>query len=351
MTVLNILKQQIAVHGPVDVGTFMALALGHPQHGYYMTRDPFGAKGDFTTAPEISQMFGEMIGAWVADIWMQMGSPAAFTLLECGPGRGTLMADMMRATRHVPGFHAACGIHFLEMSPVLKQAQARAMTGFTPQWHESLANVPSDRPMIVIANEFLDALPIRQYHKTDDGWFERMIDVQEDALVFVSGAPVPPGWMPVAPVGSIVEVSPARQSFVSDLAGRIAQTGGAALLIDYGHARSAPGDTLQALYKHTSVPVLEHVGEADVTAHVDFDPLAKVAADAGLAVHGPVGQGDFLKASGIEQRATILKRNASAEQAEAIEKALHRLTDSREMGVLFKVMGIVHGQNIRPAGF
>ena len=335
----------------MDVGLFMAMVLGHPQHGYYMTRDPFGAAGDFTTAPEISQMFGEIIGAWAADLWRQMGEPAELTLLECGPGRGTLMADLLRATRVVAGFHTAVRVHFLEMSPVLKEMQANALEGFSPRWHETLNTVPTHAPVMVIANEFLDALPIRQYQKTEDGWAERVIVVRDDALVFDLGAAVPSEWMPVASLGAVVEVSPARHAFVMSLCDVIKSTKGAGLLIDYGHVHTAPGDTLQALYRHQYVSVLEHLGQADVTAHVDFEAVSRAAQDAGLAIHGPVTQGHFLKQCGIEARAGVLKKTGRDDQAADIEKALHRLTDSREMGTLFKVMGITHDHSLRPAGF
>ena len=332
---ITLLKMQIAAHGPMDVGQFMAQALGHPKNGYYMKKDPFGADGDFTTAPEISQMFGEVIGAWAADVWAQLGRPAKFILLECGPGRGTLMADMMRATQSVEGFHQACQIRLLEMSPVLKEAQAKALKDYKPRWHTSLDNLSIDCPVIAIANEFLDALPIRQMENTSHGWIERLISYSaEKGFHFTGGT------------GEIFESAPAREEFVHLLCGRIKAHSGAALFIDYGHVKSAPGDTLQAVYRHEFVSVFENIGDADITSHVDFEAVAR---HAGIDVYGPVEQGAFLKAIGIEKRAQYLEGRPKAKKDE-IEKALHRLTHSDQMGSLFKAICFSHG-NIRPAGF
>lgn len=343
------LKNHIAAHGPMDVGQFMALALGHPQHGYYMKKDPFGAGGDFTTAPEISQIFGEVLGAWVADIWAQMGRPDPFVLLECGPGRGTLMADMMRATSGVLGFHAACRIHLLEMSPVLKSLQREMLADFNVIWHESLSTHFFNCPFIIIANEFLDALPVRQMQKTKEGWQERLISHSEEkAFHFIHGSAMQ-GDFPAAGPDAIFEVSPARVSFMRHVTDLLVQAGGVALFIDYGHVQSAPGDTLQAVYKHHYVSIFEHIGDADLTSHVDFEALQ--AAAGMVNIYGPVEQGAFLRALGIEQRAAYLMKKSDRKQKDEIEKALHRLTHSSQMGSLFKVMGISHGHAIQPAGF
>ena len=342
------LKNHIAAHGPMDVGAFMTLALGHPEHGYYMKKDPFGAGGDFTTAPEISQMFGEVLGAWTADIWSQMGRPDPFVLLECGPGRGTLMADMMRATSKVAGFHAACRIHLLEMSPVLKSLQREKLADFEVNWHENLSSLSVDYPFVVIANEFLDALPVRQMQKMKDGWKERLISHSEkEGFHFICGSAMS-GDFPAAEVDAIFEIGPARVSFVSNVADLLVQAGGVALFIDYGHIQSAPGDTLQAVYKHQYVSVFEHIGDADLTSHVDFEALQRVVP---ARIYGPVEQGAFLKALGIAQRAAYLMEKSDKKQKDAIEKSLHRLTHSSQMGSLFKVMGISHGRAIQPAGF
>ena len=322
------LREQIAAQGPISVAQFMEIALGHPQHGYYMKKDPFGVQGDFTTAPEISQMFGEVIGAWAADVWMQMGRPAQFTLLECGPGRGTLMADMLRATKGVEGFHAAARVCLLETSPVLRRAQAEVLKGYAPEWHEALADIDTNYPLIVIANEFLDALPVHQMGKSG----ERLIGYGAGGFYFTHDE-------------EVFEQSPAREKFVRDLCAMIKKQNGAALFIDYGHVQSAPGDTLQALYRHEYVPVFAHIGDADITAHVDFEALARVV---DINVHGPVEQGAFLKALGIESRAAFLQTKAG--KPGDVENALHRLTHSDQMGSLFKAMCFSHGK-ISPAGF
>lgn len=343
------MRQHITQHGPMDVGTFMSLALGHPQHGYYMKQDPFGAAGDFTTAPEISQMFGEMVGAWMADIWIQMGSPDDFILLECGPGRGTLMRDMMRATAAAKGFHEACNIHLLEMSPVLKDAQDEALKDYGVIWHDTLESVPAHKPLIVIGNEFLDALPFRQLMWGDGQWHERVIGLEGEQLTFGLRA-ASPDLVAHAPVmandGDIYEVAPVRQNFVHQVSQRLEAQGGAALFIDYGHMKSGIGDTFQALYKHEYVDVLSHIGDADLTAHVDFESLMEEA-----HAIGAVEQGIFLKRLGIEHRAQMLSQKASAQQAKDIQSALHRLTHPDEMGTLFKVIGFCSNEHISPAGF
>ena len=334
MTALaDIIKKHITIHGPMDVGTFMNLALGHPEHGYYMKQDPFGEAGDFTTAPEISQMFGEMIGAWTADLWMKMGEPEAFTLLECGPGRGTLMADIMRSVKMVSGFQDAAQIHLLETSPVLKDKQAQVLGEYEPQFHETLEHIPDDQPLIVIANEFLDALPIRQFI----GGKERYVMVGPDDQLTFSG------------LGEVQEVAPVRDNVVRAIAALLKNAGGAALFIDYGHAKTAPGDTLQALYKHEYCSVFEHIGDADITAHVDFEAV-RLAADE-VEVYGPVEQGAFLQALGIGIRAQALMQAADEDQRTDIETALHRLIAPDQMGSLFKVIGLSYGDGIIPAGF
>lgn len=330
----DILKNEITAQGPLSVARFMELALGHPEYGYYMKKDPFGAGGDFTTAPEISQMFGEVIGAWAADVWAQMGRPPELALLECGPGRGTLMADILRATQGVSGFCAAARVHLLEMSPVLREKQRAVLGDYDVAWHADLAAFDFDGPVIAIANEFLDALPVHQFI----GGQERKIDF-EPARGFY--------FMPES--GEISEKAPARDEFVKSLSAKIKTQGGAALLIDYGHVKSGPGDTLQALYKHKYVPVFEHIGDADITAHVDFESIARAAAEAGMDVHGPAMQGAFLSALGIEARAAYLKAK-TPDKALEIENSLQRLVASDQMGALFKVMCLSHG-NIRPAGF
>ncbi len=346
----DFLKSLIEKNGPLDVGQFMALALGHPQFGYYMKQDPFGAHGDFTTAPEISQMFGEMVAAWILDVWQQMGAPE-LTLLECGPGRGTLMADIMRSLKNVPDFHGKTNIHLMEMSPVLKAMQGGILAAYEPQWHANFETVPSDRPVIVIANEFLDALPVRQLVKAKSGWDERVVALSGDEFVFKTRN-LPFDISVAAKAGDIFEISPARSLFSTDIVEKMKDCGGgAALLIDYGHVESGVGDTLQALKKHEYVSPLKDVGDADITTHVDFFAAKQAAENAGGKVSGPVEQGEFLKKLGIGHRAETLKIKATDAQKFDIEKALQRLTDSSQMGSLFKVMGITYGQNLSLAGF
>ncbi len=316
----------IVQNGPIDVGTFMTLAIGH----YYSTRDPFGAKGDFTTAPEISQMFGEMIGAFLADAWIKMGSPSPVLLAEAGPGRGTLMADICRATKKVPGFHDAIRIHLIEMSPVLIERQRESLKDYDVVWADRLENLPGEIPLLFVANEFLDALPIRQFQFQDGAWFERLVGFDGEKFTF--GLAPAPHSLPGGKKGDVFETAPAREGFVKELAARIRAQGGAALLVDYGHDRHGPGDTLQAVKNHQYVDVLSNIGEADLTSHVDFESLARAAE--GVAVYGPVGQGDFLKALGIELRAERLNQPV----------ALERLTV--QMGQLFRVMALCHGENL-----
>lgn len=355
----DILVKHIDLHGPMDVGRFMNLALGHPQHGYYMKRDPLGRGGDFTTAPEISQMFGEMIGAWAADLWLKIGAPENFVLLECGPGRGTLVADMLRAVRRVPGFCGAGRVHLLETSPALRARQAESLKGHEPVWHDRLDTVPSDVPLIVIANEFLDALPFRQLQKAGGAWQERVICHEEARGFFFGLRPAGsalihglPQIVRDAPEGAVFEFSPVREALVFELAGRIKAQGGAALFIDYGHEASAPGDTFQAVHGHQYCDVFDHIGEADLTSHVDFGALVRAASREGIHIFGPVAQGVFLRNLGIEARALNLVRQ-NKEKAAAIEKDLHRLVSSAEMGEIFKVFCLSkdYEQGIAPAGF
>lgn len=336
----KIIHQNIVQHGPMDVGQFMALALGHPEHGYYMKQDPFGRSGDFVTAPEVSQMFGEVLGAWAAHSWMQMGAPSEFVLLECGPGRGTLMADMLRAIRRVDGFLKAAQIHLLEISPALKARQANLLNEHAPEWHDTLGDVPNDLPIIIIGNEFLDALPFRQLAYQAGAWHERVIDYQ-DVLVFGSRAVPKAVWPNFGKPqdDDIFEFSPARENFVSAMCERIKESSGAALLIDYGHGKSAFGDTFQAIRGHEYVDPLNDAGNVDLTAHVDFESLVNIANEAGCSVQPIIEQGEFLKMLGVEARAAYLMDKG----ARNVEKDLHRLTDRDEMGALFKVMDFRYG--------
>ncbi|WP_051357082.1 SAM-dependent methyltransferase [Azorhizobium doebereinerae] len=330
----------------MPVGRYMALCLGHPRHGYYMTRDPLGARGDFTTAPEISQMFGELIGLWAVATWQQMGAPAAFRLVELGPGRGTLMADALRAAGLVPAFGAAASLHLVEMSPVLRARQADTLKAVAPRWHDRLEDVP-DGPAIVIANEFFDALPIDQFVRGPDGWHERRVGLDgEGRLAFgLDPRPFPAlaalaAHFPRPHDGAVLERL--ESGPVHALAGRLAAQGGGALVIDYGHARHGFGDTLQAMKDHRFVDPLAAPGEADLTAHVDFAALADAARAVGARAFGPLTQGDFLNRLGLDARAARLTQAADAAQRTAIAAAQARLAGSGEgqMGALFKVLAL-----------
>jgi NADH dehydrogenase [ubiquinone] 1 alpha subcomplex assembly factor 7 len=360
----RLLARRIRLAGPLTLAQYMAEALGHPEHGYYRTRDPFGAAGDFTTAPEISQIFGELLGLWCVEMWQALGSPAALNLVELGPGRGTLMADALRAARLRPAFRAAATAHLVETSEGQRARQAatlaQAEPALMPVWHDSLATVP-DGPMLLLANELFDALPIHQFVRTADGWRERVVALAPDAgadgdsLCFGLAPPGPALALladahRAAPVGAIAEVSPAAIALAAEIARRAA-VGGAALVIDYGPAASAAGDSLQAVRQHRPADPLAAPGEADLTAHVDFAALARAAREAGATVHGPLPQGTFLARLGLEMRAAALLRTASPAQARDIRAAVARLLDPAEMGTLFKALAIVAPSLPVPPGF
>ena len=345
------LRRLIEAEGPVSVARYMALCLAHPQYGYYVTRDPLGAAGDFTTAPEISQMFGELLGLWAIAVWQAMGAPPRVLLTELGPGRGTLMADALRAARVVPAFRAAAEVHLVEMSPVLRARQGEALSasGASPAWHGDVAELP-DAPLIVIANEFFDALPVEQAVKTERGWRARMVGIDADGKFAFGLAPDPipqferllPERLRDAPAGAVFEWRP--DHVLVEVCRRLLAFGGAALVIDYGHAESGFGDTLQAVRRHGFADPLLAPGEADLTSHVDFEALRNAAARCGVRAPGPIGQGAFLRGLGIEARAARLRASATAEQAARVDAALARLTGSGpdQMGELFKVLAMAH---------
>ena len=356
---LATLRRLIETEGPLPVDRYMALCLGDPARGYYATRDPFGAAGDFVTAPEISQIFGEMIGLWAAAEWEVMGRPAPVRLVELGPGRGTLMADALRAARVMPGFLEAARVHLVETSRTLRDVQVRTLSAFeVPRaWHGGLDTVPPG-PAIVIANEFFDALPVRQLVRGEDGWRERVVTLTPRMIpAFAAGGRVDAALVPAAlrdaEPGAILEVAEAAARIAEALGRRLAGDGGVALVIDYGHARTAAGDTLQAVKRHRFVDPLAEPGEADLTAHVDFEALAAAARRGGAEAWGPVPQRDLLIALGAETRADMLKRSAGIAQAIAIDAALARLTDPAPtgMGALFKALALAHPALPRPAGF
>lgn len=337
------LHRLIETTGPLSVAAFMAEANAH----YYASRDPLGAEGDFITAPEISQMFGELVGLWCADLWLRAGSPADLHYVELGPGRGTLARDALRAMARVG---CTPQVHFVETSPVLREAQRLAVPGAV--FHDDSANLPTSGSMLVIANEFFDALPIRQLVATPNGWRERVVALDEENFVPVPGA-VPmdatmPGALP-AP-GTIVETCPAASAIMFDVAARITAQGGAIVAIDYGYQGPAVGDTLQAVSRHQSASPFDNVGEQDLTAHVDFAALAQAALGAGARVAGPVGQGAWLRALGLDARAASLAA-AAPDRAEEINAQAARLADADQMGTLFKAIAATAPHWPHPEGF
>ncbi len=350
------LRHEIAIHGPMTVASFMAAAMSHPEHGYYMKRDPIGREGDFITAPEISQMFGELIGLWCVAGWEQMGRPTELMLIEIGPGRGTLMADALRAIATVPACRDALDIHLVEISPPLKAAQAKSLHGIPVTWHESLMAAP-EGPMLLVTNELYDALPIHQFIRTVDGWRERLVDAAPEGFRFVLAPRATPATALVsgeangASIGSIAEVSAVGISLTHEISRRIAADGGLALIIDYASDEGPIGDTLQAVRRHDYHDVLHEPGDADISARVDFSTIARVAEESGLRAHGPINQGDFLIALGIEARAEILSRNATETQRAGIGQALERLVGVGAMGCLFKVLALAERDAPMPAGF
>ena len=342
------IKKLIKSSGPMPVWRYMELCLTHPNYGYYISRDPLGREGDFTTSPEVSQMFGELLGLWVGSVWKAIGSPSLLRLIELGPGRGTLMADALRALRVLPPLYQALSIHLVEINPVLREKQKAALSGVRIiAWHDSLDQVPNG-PAVILANEYFDVLPIHQAVKRETGWHERTVEVDDGGKLAFGFAPDPmprfevllPPLVRAAPIGAVFEWR--SDTEIMKIATRMRDQGGAALIIDYGHIRSDAGDTFQAIARHSFADPLKNPGQADVTAHVDFQALARAAEDLGARVHGPVPQGEFLKWIGIETRAVTLMAKASLEVSEDISSALKRLTgDGRgAMGSMFKVLAV-----------
>ena len=331
----------IRQNGPIGVDRYMALCLGHPVHGYYRTRDPLGAQGDFTTAPEISQMFGELIGAWTAYVHGLMGQPDPLVLVELGPGRGTLMADALRTLRAAAPEMRVMP-HLVETSPVLRAVQERTLVGTGATWHTGIETLPSG-PAIILANEFFDCLPVRQFERRPTGWHERQVGLgPQGGLVFGLSPEPTPGLDAEGPEGALMSVPAAGLALIRTLARRLKTVGGVLLAIDYGHTRPGFGDTLQALSDHSFADPLAEPGAADLTHHVDFGALARAARAEGADVHGPVDQRDFLLALGLQARAERLKSRAKEVQGLGIDTAVDRLTEPgrRGMGNLFKVLAV-----------
>jgi len=355
------LKARIVRHirrqGPISVAAFMAMALHDPRAGYYARHDPLGRTGDFITAPEISQIFGELVGLWVADLWQRLGRPDPVVLAELGPGRGTLMADLLRAAATVPGFRRALRLYLIEASPLLRAEQQHRLAAADPRFVDSIEALPP-APLLLLANEFLDALPIRQLVRGHLEWGERLVGLDaEDRLAFVEGPESPaltllfPAALRALPPGSIVEICPAAAALAAALGERFACSPGAALVIDYGYFPSRPGPTLSALRHHQPVGVLDNPGDADLSAHVDFAALAEATRAAGAAIWGPVPQGRFLAALGAETRLGALSARAGPEQQALLESGVRRLIDPAEMGTLFKAMAATSPGLPAPAGF
>jgi len=334
------LAAEIAAEGPIDVASFVTRCLHDPLDGYYATRPALGERGDFITAPLVSQMFGELIGLWLVETWRGLGSPGRVILAEAGPGDGTLMSDIRRATRLDPAFEAAAELWLIEVSAPLRELQAERLTSAEPRWAAALAELPDDAPLLLVGNEFLDCLPARQFQRTATGWGERVVGLDEaGGLVF--GLRPSPMRLGEAPVGSIVEKSPAQEGFAAELGDRIARQGGAALLIDYGRATLGCGDTLQALAGHRKVGPLDAPGEADLTVHVDFPAVLDAARAAG-AEAALLTQGEFMRRLGVEARAAALAK-ARPDRADTLGRQLERLIAADQMGDLFKAAAIWRG--------
>ncbi len=347
MTNLNrILRELIGRDGPITVAEYMELALSHPEHGYYTTREPFGASGDFTTAPEVSQMFGELIGLWLGVAWRNMGRPDSVHLIELGPGRGTLMKDILRAARGVSGFRETISVTLVEMSDRLIEVQRETLRGaeISIQWQPAPDPLPVG-PCLVVANEFIDALPVSQFVRAENEWRERLVGLEDGRLAFAVSdhgtdrADAVARDLSAAP-GDIVERRARAETLVRDIGSHLSAHGGAALLIDYGHRLSGIGDTLQAVRSHEYHPPLDAPGAADLTAHVDFEALARAGREGGAQIHGPVTQRSFLTELGILHRHRSLAETAGDVQKRSLDSALHRLIGADEMGSLFKVLAL-----------
>jgi NADH dehydrogenase [ubiquinone] 1 alpha subcomplex assembly factor 7 len=350
------LARHIRAHGPISIAAFMAMALHDPEAGYYARRRPIGAAGDFITAPEVSQIFGELIGLWCAEQWQRLGHPDPVVVAELGPGRGTLMADFVRATASVPGFREAMRLHLVETSEVLRNEQRRLLANADPVWIEGFDELP-EGPLLLVANEFVDALPIRQLARGQRGWCERLVGVDDgDRLIFIDGPESPalgllvPAGRREAPVGTVVEICPAAAALAAALGDRLRRQPGVALFIDYGYSDGPPGPTLAAIAGHRSSGVLDHPGTADLSAHVDFAAFAAAARAAGAMVHGPIAQGRFLTALGAEARLSALLQRAAPEQRAALASGLRRLIDSDKMGTLFKALAVTSPGLPTPSG-
>ena len=355
MRLIDRLRREIALTGPMTVADYVTRCLHDPQDGYYAARPNLGARGDFITAPLVSQMFGELIGLWAVEVWTRLGAPDRFQLVEVGPGDGALMDDALRAARLAPGFLEACDLVLIEPSAPLREAQLRRLSEHDrpPRWVKSLHDIDTDAPIILIANEVLDCLPARQFLRTDTGWAERRVGLDDDdGLTFGLTAPSAGFIKPAFNMepGQIFEISEQQAAFGRDLGALIGEASGAALLIDYGRDRPGPGDTLQALKRHEKVDPLSTPGEADLTQWADFPVVLEAAVRSGADVTGCRGQGDFLRTLGVETRAQRLMQSRP-DAAPVIERQLQRLTAPDQMGDLFKAACVFAPKSLPIPGF
>jgi NADH dehydrogenase [ubiquinone] 1 alpha subcomplex assembly factor 7 len=355
----NLIRETIAENGPMSLETYMTLALGHPAHGYYASKMPFGESGDFITAPEISQMFGELIGLWCVAVWHAMGEPRPLVLVELGPGRGSLMADALRAARIAPDFLASIDLNLVETSEVLQRSQRGALkdSRVAARWHKTAGELPGG-PAIIVANEFFDCLPVCHFVRGKDGWHERLVGLDGEASLCFGVAPdAEPGLAPAGEFGQVLEAGVAAARLMTRLAARIAGQGGALLVIDYGYDTPGRGATLQAVKRHRFADPLRDPGEADLTAHVDFGGLSRAARAAGARAHGPVPQGEWLARLGIHERAAKLRQHADGPRCAAIDAALLRLagaapcSGATAMARLFKALAVTEPGLGVPPGF
>jgi NADH dehydrogenase [ubiquinone] 1 alpha subcomplex assembly factor 7 len=352
------IARRIRAEGPISVAAYMAMVLHDPDEGYYARRDPIGAQGDFITAPEISQVFGELIGLWCAVVWRQLGRPDPVILAELGPGRGVLIGDLLRAAATVPDFYRALRLRLVEASGPLRAEQEKRLAQFRPIWVPRFEDLP-DGPMLLLANEFLDALPIRQFVRRGPHWSERMVTLDdEDRFVFVAGPPspiarllIPDSLRDSTQQGALVEICPAALALAAALGARFSRQAGAALFIDYGYFPSAPGPTLRALHRHRPVSVLSSPGTSDLSAHVDFAAFAEAARAGGAETHGPVPQARLLAALGAAERATALRARAIPSQQRALDSGVERLLDPGGMGTQFKAIALISPRLSPPPGF
>ncbi len=353
------LRHIIKTAGSISVARFMQIALSDPEYGYYQTRDPLGVRGDFITSPEISQIFGEIIGLWCVVTWQNAGRPRNIILVELGPGRGTLMSDILETTKKVSQeFINALKVHLIETSPALKKLQKAVLRDYEITWHNDIETIPSE-PALIIANEFFDALPTEQYVMTKDGWYQRHITVDQeyDKLSFINvpitkeESPIFPHQISNAKIGSIFERNDISEGIMKSIAERTRDNGIASLIIDYGHTQTQLGGTLQAVKSHNYHNPLTDMGEIDLTSHVDFEALAATSESLGTRVHGPITQRDFFRTLGIQQRTAILAAKAKGGQVSLLLEGSRRLIAKDGMGTLFKVMAITPKRGETPAGF